>query len=171
MEANEQKQQLSVASLHAVASAAGFVCQTPDVDDDSIDCTVMACGWLRAKSVLRSPTKDTDMNRPFRLPKERLLTLDPADVESYLVARGWKPDRKASSAAAGVYHLPADPEAEILMPRDRGFVDYALRLGEVVQALASAEKRTAWEVLEELTAPRTSSSQNGPAPGKRPAPP
>jgi hypothetical protein len=111
------------------------------------------------------------MNRPFRLPKERLLALDPADVESYLAARGWKPDRKASCAGAGVYHLPTDPEAEILLPRDRGFVDYALRLGEVLQALASAEGRTAWEVLDELTARRANSPLNGPASGKRAAPP
>ncbi len=107
------------------------------------------------------------MNRAFRLPKERLLALDPADVEAYLLARGWEADRKASSAEAGVYHLPADPEAEILLPRDRGFVDYALRLSEVLQALAAAERRTAWEVLEDLAARRAASPPNGPAAGKR----
>src|SRR5262249_49885100 len=106
--------------------------------------------------------EETLMNPTLRLPKERLLALDPADVEAYLLARGWEADRKASSAEAGVCHLPADPEAEILLPRDRGFVDYALRLSEVLQALASAERRTAWEVLEALSAPRTDSSPNGP---------
>jgi hypothetical protein len=68
MEANEQKQQLSVAYLHAVASAAGFVCQTPDVDDDSIDRTVVARGWLHAKSVLRSPKIDVQLKSTTREP-------------------------------------------------------------------------------------------------------
>jgi hypothetical protein len=105
------------------------------------------------------------MNRTLRLPKERVLALDPREVEDYLLARGWEADGKASTAAAGVYHLPADPEAEILVPRDRGFVDYALRLGEVLQALARAEHRTAGEVLEELSVQRKGSHLNGPAAG------
>ncbi len=104
------------------------------------------------------------MNRTLRLPKDQVLALDPADIEAYLIARGWEADRKASSAVAGVYHLPSDPEAEILLPRDRGFADYALRLSEVLQALAGAERRTAWEVLEDLSARRGASSPNGPAP-------
>jgi hypothetical protein len=107
------------------------------------------------------------MNRTLRLPRERVLALDPADVEAYLLARGWEADRKASSAEAGVYHLPADPDAEILLPRDPGFIDYALRMSEVLQALAAAERRTAWEVLEDLSARRAGSSPNGPAASKR----
>jgi hypothetical protein len=107
------------------------------------------------------------MNPTLRLPKERLLALDPAQVEAYLLARGWEADRRASSPEAGVYHWPADPEAEILLPRDRGFTDYALRLSEVLQALASVERRTAWEVLEDLSRRHADLSANGPAPGKR----
>jgi hypothetical protein len=103
------------------------------------------------------------MNRTLQLPKERVLALDPGEVEAYLLARGWEADGKASTSSAGVYHLPGDPEAEILVPRDRGFVDYALRLGEVLQALASTEHRTAWEVLEDLSARQPGSSPNGPA--------
>jgi hypothetical protein len=109
------------------------------------------------------------MNPTLRLPKERLLALDPAQVEAYLLAHGWEADPRASSPEAGVYHSPADPEAEILLPCDRGLADYALRLGEVLQALASAERRTAWEVLEDLSARRADLSPNGPAPRKREA--
>ena len=107
------------------------------------------------------------MNPTLRLPLERVLALDPAAIEKYLLARGWEADRRGSSPEAGVFHLPADPEAEILLPRDRGFADYALRVSEVLQALAAAERRTAWEVLEDLSARHTGSSQDGPAPGKR----
>lgn len=107
------------------------------------------------------------MNPTLRLPKERLLTLDPADIEAYLLARGWEVDQQASSPKAGVFHLPADPVAEILLPRDRRFVDYALRMSEVLQALAAAERRTTWEVLEDFLARRQGPSANGPAPGRR----
>jgi hypothetical protein len=61
MDENEQKQQLSIAYLHAVAGAAGFACQNPEVDNDSVDRTVVARGWLHAKSVLRSPKLDVQL--------------------------------------------------------------------------------------------------------------
>jgi hypothetical protein len=109
------------------------------------------------------------MNPTLRLPKERVLALDPADLEAYLLAHGWEADRRASSADVGVYRIPADPAAEILLPRDRGFVDYALRVGELLQALAAVERRTAWEVLEDFLARRHGSSPNGPAAGPRDA--
>src|SRR4051794_20673809 len=107
------------------------------------------------------------MNPTLRLPKERLLALDPADVEAYLLARGWEGCREASSPEVRVYRRSDDPEAEILLSPDRGFVDYALRLSEVLQALATAERCTAWEVLEDLSSPRPGASPNGPAVGTR----
>src|SRR5262249_21399605 len=61
MDENEQKQQLSIAYLHAVASAAGFACQAPGVDDDSVDRTLVARGWVHEKSVLRSPKMDVQL--------------------------------------------------------------------------------------------------------------
>ncbi len=68
MDENEQKQQLSVAYLHAVASAAGFACQAPQVDDDSVDRTLVARGWLHDKSVLRSPKIDVQLKSVTREP-------------------------------------------------------------------------------------------------------
>jgi hypothetical protein len=61
MDENERKQQLSVAYLHAVASAAGFACQAPGVDDDSVDRTLVARGWVHEKAVLRSPKIDVQL--------------------------------------------------------------------------------------------------------------
>lgn len=110
------------------------------------------------------------MNPTLRLPKERVLALDPKDVEAYLLARGWQADPRASSPAVGTYRRADDAEAELLVPRDREFVDYALRLTEVLQAAAAAEHRTAWEVLEDLSAGSASSSANGPAAIQRGAP-
>ena len=90
------------------------------------------------------------MHATLRLPKERLNTLETADVEAYLLAHGWEADPSTSSTEVGVYHFHADPPAEILLPRDKSFIDYALRMSELLQALAATERRTAWEVLEEL---------------------
>jgi hypothetical protein len=111
------------------------------------------------------------MNQTLQLVKERVLTLDPKVVEAYLQSHGWEEDARASSPEAGVYHLPGDTEAEVVVPRDRSLVDYALRLGEVLQALAAVEHRTAWEVLEDLLAPAADSSANSPAASPRGASP
>jgi hypothetical protein len=103
----------------------------------------------------------------MQLPRDQVLALDPDCVEEYLQSHGWKADPRASSVEVGVYRSPADPEAEILLPRNRGFVDYALRLSEVIVTLGAAEHRKAWEVLEELGAQRAgTASPNGPVSGK-----
>ncbi len=107
------------------------------------------------------------MNATLRWPKEQLDALAPAEVEAYLRAHGWKADAALSSPEVGVYHPPGDPEGKVLVPRDKGLSDYALRMSEVVQALASAERRTAWEVLENLSGRRALSSLNGPVSGLR----
>jgi hypothetical protein len=110
------------------------------------------------------------MSPTHRLPKERVLALDPKDVEAYLLARGWEADPRASSPTAGIYRWPANAEVETRVPRDHGFVDYALRLSEVLQAVAAMEHRTAWEMLEDLLARSADSSANGPAPSPGGAP-
>jgi hypothetical protein len=61
MDENEQQQQLSVAYLHAVASAARFACQAPAVDNDSVDRTIVARGWIHQGSLLRSPKIDVQL--------------------------------------------------------------------------------------------------------------
>ena len=68
MDENEQKQQLSMAYLHAVASAAGFACQAPGVDDDSVDRTVVARGWVHTNAILRSPKIDIQLKSMVREP-------------------------------------------------------------------------------------------------------
>jgi hypothetical protein len=79
-----------------------------------------------------------------------------------LRAQGWQERAEASSERIGVFRHPSSPEEEILVPRDRRFVDYALRVGEVLTAMAVVENRTAWEVLDELSACGAEASPNGP---------
>jgi hypothetical protein len=64
MDENEQKQQLSIAYLHAVASAAGYACYVPCVDDDSVDRTIAARGPVRG--VLESPRIDVQLKSTVR---------------------------------------------------------------------------------------------------------
>jgi Domain of unknown function (DUF4365) len=61
MTENEQKQQLSVAYVHAVAAHAGYACQVKTIDDDSIDVEVAARGRVHVKAVLRSPKIDIQL--------------------------------------------------------------------------------------------------------------
>lgn len=64
MDENEQKQQLSIAYLHAVASAAGYSCYLPSIDDDSIDRAVVARG--KVKGLLESPRIDVQLKSVVR---------------------------------------------------------------------------------------------------------
>ncbi|MCI0459610.1 MAG: DUF4365 domain-containing protein [Gemmataceae bacterium] len=68
MDENEQKQQLSVAYLHAVASAAGYAWQTPAVDDDSVDRVIVARGWVDEDAVHYSPRIDVQLKSLTRPP-------------------------------------------------------------------------------------------------------
>jgi Domain of unknown function (DUF4365) len=52
---NEQKQQLSVAYVHAVAARAGYTCQVQTVDLDSVDVKIGAVGYVHDQAVFRSP--------------------------------------------------------------------------------------------------------------------
>jgi Domain of unknown function (DUF4365) len=61
MTENEQKQQLSVAYVHAVAARAGYACQVIHVDDDSIDVQLAARGRVHHRAVLRSPKIDIQL--------------------------------------------------------------------------------------------------------------
>jgi hypothetical protein len=75
MDENEQKQQLSFAYLHAVASAAGYSCYLPFVDDDSIDRALAARG--KVQGLLQSPRIDVQLKSQVRNPlkeKEQAFT-------------------------------------------------------------------------------------------------
>ena len=61
MTENEQKQQFSIAYIQAVAARAGYACQANLVDDDSVDVTLAASGWVHNTVVLRSPRLEVQL--------------------------------------------------------------------------------------------------------------
>ena len=82
MDENEQKQQLSLAYLQAVASAAGYACYLPFVDDDSVDRAIAARGKvagllespridIQLKSMVREPLKPKQPSFTYRLKKKK----------------------------------------------------------------------------------------------------
>jgi hypothetical protein len=109
------------------------------------------------------------MNPTLRLPRERVAALLPADLEGYLLAHGWEEDGAASSAKVGVFRYLRQPDITALVPRDRHFLDYAVRVGDVLQTLAVVERRPTWEVLDYLSASLPPSLPNG-APAATPGP-
>src|SRR5438270_13600427 len=68
MDENEQKQQLSMAYLQMVSSAAGYACQIPSVDNDSVDRTIVARGWIHEHSSVCSPRIDIQLKSLTRDP-------------------------------------------------------------------------------------------------------
>jgi hypothetical protein len=89
----------------------------------------------------------------YRLPKERVSALAPEELQLYLNSRGWKPDVASATSNAIAYRLPQEPEAEVLLPRRRDLADYAARVADLVQAVATVERRSIWEVLHDLSGP------------------
>jgi hypothetical protein len=107
------------------------------------------------------------MTPTLQLPKEQVALLDAADVEAYLLGHDWQEDPGASSSKVGTFRYRPSPEVVIRVPRDRAYLDYALRVGDVLQALAVVERRKAWEVMEDLLARRQVAPANG-VEGSRP---
>ncbi len=83
MTVNEQKQQLSIAYVHAVAARAGYTCQFKNVDNDSIDLQVAARGLVHERAVARSPMIDIQLKATsLAVLKERHLPF-PLPVKNY----------------------------------------------------------------------------------------
>jgi hypothetical protein len=88
------------------------------------------------------------MNPAVQLPKERVALLDPSDIEAYLLGHGWEEDRSGPAGQVGTFRYGSDREVMVRVPRDRGFRDYALRVGDVLHTLAILERRPIRDVLE-----------------------
>lgn len=61
MTENEQKQQLSMAYVQAVAARAGYSVVRPPVDDDSVDIQIRASGRTHPQAPVRSPCVDVQL--------------------------------------------------------------------------------------------------------------
>jgi hypothetical protein len=71
MEESSLQEQLSMAHLLATASAAGYTCQVPDVDHESVDRTIIARGRVEPDSLYLSPRIDVQMKSLRRDPLTR----------------------------------------------------------------------------------------------------
>jgi hypothetical protein len=93
------------------------------------------------------------MNAPSRLPKDVLLSLRPGDVQLYLSSRGWKSEPYGTEGIGLLFVHPSFPEIDLLLPLKRDLGDYAARLGDLVAALATIERRPVQEILNDLSGP------------------
>jgi hypothetical protein len=104
MDENEQKQQLSLAYLHAVASASGYACYSPSVDDDSIDRGLAARGGVLG--ILQSPRIEVQLKSTVRVPLQE-------GEKSFT----YRLKRKNYDDLRGVYMVPR-LLVVLLLPRD-----------------------------------------------------
>ena len=93
------------------------------------------------------------MNASFRLPKDVLLSLRPGDVQLYLSSRGWKPEPYGKEGTGLLFLHPSFPEVDLLLPLERDLGDYANRMGDLVAALATIERRPVQEIINDLSGP------------------
>jgi hypothetical protein len=74
----------------------------------------------------------------------------PLNAIGYLRAHGWQKFGGAPEARFSVWHHPAHPDAEILVPVDRNARDYVLLLRDVLTELEAVEHRSQLEILRDL---------------------
>lgn len=88
---------------------------------------------------------------PVDLPDTLLRQLDPSRVRWYAVQAGWKPVEGIKRPVIVLNH-PTDELTQLQIPTAGGDRERAFLMGEAVRRLAEAEKRSALEVLQDLTA-------------------
>lgn len=93
------------------------------------------------------------MNTPTRLPRDQVVALRPGDVKLYLTSRGWAPEANGGHPKAVALHHPEHRGVELLVPMERTLGDYALRMADVVVALARLEDRPVAQILNDLSMP------------------
>lgn len=163
MEENQQKQQISIAYIHTVASHAGYKVVVDPVDDDSVDVYVSAKGLVRPHLKIRSPMislqlkcSSRDLLRPSHLaydlskknhndlrirsalPRYLVLLLLPADPSHWLEQ---DEERMVSRGCAYYHSLKNEPESAnetsktIHIPRTQRF-----NVGSLENLMALASK-------------------------------
>jgi hypothetical protein len=93
------------------------------------------------------------MNHSMHLPLDQIAALRADDVQLYLASHGWKRDDASSTSLGSVFHFPALPDAEALLPNRRDLADYVDRMADIVEMLAAVEERPVWQVLSDLSGP------------------
>jgi hypothetical protein len=76
--------------------------------------------------------------------------LNPSDAAAYLQTTGWK-EVEHKPGNSSIWNRPwQEQTAELLLPLNRAYRDYVLRMSEVVQLIAALENRSQIEVLSDL---------------------
>ncbi|MCI0460911.1 MAG: hypothetical protein L0Z62_28515 [Gemmataceae bacterium] len=76
--------------------------------------------------------------------------LNPADVAAYLASAGWKQsDYRPGHSSTWRTTFEGEP-VELMLPLNRHYQDYVLRMDEAVLLIAAVEKRLEQEVLADL---------------------
>ncbi len=93
------------------------------------------------------------MNFTRRMERDQFEMLRPQDVGHYLTSRDWEIAEDESSQRVAIYRHRAIAGIEIVLPIRRDLGDYALRMSDLVQTLASLEDRPIVEILNDLSSP------------------
>ncbi len=93
------------------------------------------------------------MNAASTLPKDVATSLRSGDVQLYLSSRGWKSKPYGPDGIGLQFVHPSFPKVDLLLPLKRDLGDFALRMGDLVVALATIERRPVQEVLNDLSGP------------------
>ena len=89
-----------------------------------------------------------------------LSAVNPIDVLSYLEAKGWQRRRVSDYQVVYVLSQPNLGEFEVVVPLDNMFVDYSIRVAELIQTLEIVEARSQLDVLEDITNSREAVHDN-----------
>lgn len=85
-----------------------------------------------------------------------LMGLHPLEVASYLRSSGWREEqRHEQSHSTWALSQSDGREYELLLPLDRSFMDFSVRMGELLQTLEVVESRSQLEILEDLDTVRS----------------
>jgi hypothetical protein len=93
------------------------------------------------------------MNAASTLPKDVVNSLRPGDVQLYLSSRGWTSKPYGPDGRGLQFRHSSFPKVDLLLPLKRDLGDFALRMADLVVALATIERRPVQEVLNDLSGP------------------
>ncbi len=81
---------------------------------------------------------------------DALRALKPLEISVYLRAKGWRQTADINGKASLWILANEGIEFDVTVPQRRDFEDYALRISEVLETLAKAERRSELDILHDL---------------------
>jgi len=84
--------------------------------------------------------------------REVFENLNPDEIASYLRSTGWREISSKPNHSSMWSKEFEGEDFEMLLPQNRAFSDFTLRMAEVVSGLATVERRSQLEILADLHA-------------------